>query len=331
MIRDATSWPAVVLQQKLGIPGVDVLPPPFFHPLAATLLVSPNPVAYSPQALWGKVPEVSCGLQSIWPQLGRIWRPAAQNGFANGQAQNTLYRKHRAWCTLAAASQQAGITFCNRIAVWCCMTHLSQAHPGLPLHQVKGACAAEHLGPHPWLALHSRSKLRCPTLQGVWERALNVLASAAFTQLVHKPPLGDMRRFCKAHGLNPPELRGASGSVASLAMTDWAWEVPQPMPPRVHVSSCKWSLHSPEAGLSASSTCDLIIHLRLDDWHEDACVWEARQPIPQGMCAPGPSNMHLQQCSSHSSVGRPMAISFQGSQCLPECQRPPDPFRLMRV
>ena len=48
------------------------MPLPFFQPAGYWFMGMPNPVAYAPQALWGKMPQVSLrswvndGYSSVW-------------------------------------------------------------------------------------------------------------------------------------------------------------------------------------------------------------------------------------------------------------------------
>ena len=56
-------------------------------------------------------------------------------------------------------------------------------------------------------------------------------------QLVYLPAWRDMRSICKQHGFHPPELTlGQSSAAAGIFLTDWAFETPQPLPPKLHVS-----------------------------------------------------------------------------------------------
>ena len=61
IIRDGSAWPGAVLQRILSIPAVTVLPFPMFQPAGYHFMGTPDPVAYAPQALWGKTPRVCCG------------------------------------------------------------------------------------------------------------------------------------------------------------------------------------------------------------------------------------------------------------------------------
>ena len=58
VLRDASAWTGTVLQHILDVPAVTVLPFPMFQPAGYWFMGAPDPVAYAPQALWGKAPEV---------------------------------------------------------------------------------------------------------------------------------------------------------------------------------------------------------------------------------------------------------------------------------
>lgn len=58
VIRDGSAWTGAVLQHILGVPAVIVLPFPLFQPAGYWFTEMSNPVAYVPQGIWGKTPEV---------------------------------------------------------------------------------------------------------------------------------------------------------------------------------------------------------------------------------------------------------------------------------
>ena len=72
----------------------------------------------------------------------------------------------------------------------------------------------------------------------------NLFQATLYTHLAFEPQQRDMRHFSEQQGLHPPELRpGHSAAVATILVTDWAHEPPQPMPPHIHVcSTCCTSL-----------------------------------------------------------------------------------------
>lgn len=63
LLRDATFWPAAVLQDMLAIPSVDVLPMSVLMPLNERLGV-PNPVAYIPQMFTSFTPGMVISVHS---------------------------------------------------------------------------------------------------------------------------------------------------------------------------------------------------------------------------------------------------------------------------
>ena len=90
-------------------------------------------------------------------------------------------------------------------------------------------CCIEH-------DLHVAHLARLSGMQGIIDRLLNLGAAVMWRQLLFMPAWKDMRAICRKHGFDPPELSPRkSGAAASIAVTDWAFETPQPVPPKVHV------------------------------------------------------------------------------------------------
>ena len=48
-IQDGTNWPALFVQQQLGVPTVEFQPLPLLLPFMETLYQIPDPIAYIPQ------------------------------------------------------------------------------------------------------------------------------------------------------------------------------------------------------------------------------------------------------------------------------------------
>ena len=85
-------------------------------------------------------------------------------------------------------------------------------------------------------------------VQSTYERLLNLGAALMYKHLVSLPAVRDMKAACRQHGLEPPDL-GHSSVAAGIYITDWAFEVPQPVPPKTHVS-CTLQTCLPEPCLS---------------------------------------------------------------------------------
>ena len=175
VIRDGSACTGAVLQHILGVPAVIVLPFPLFQPAGYWFTEMSNPVAYVPQGIWGKTPEVGSLLISC---------------------------------------------------LWSCSSH--QPLKGRSCI-VTPECCIEH-------DLHVAHLARLSDMQGIIDRLLNLGAAVMWRQLLFMPAWKDMRAICRKHGFDPPELSPRkSGAAASIAVTDWAFETPQPVPRKVHV------------------------------------------------------------------------------------------------
>ena len=85
-------------------------------------------------------------------------------------------------------------------------------------------------------------------MQSTLDRVLNLGAAFMWKQLVYLPAWRDMKAVCRDHGVEPPELTlGQSSAAAGIFVTDWAFEMPQLIPPKIHVRGPN---ALPEAGVS---------------------------------------------------------------------------------
>lgn len=74
-IQDGTNWPALFVQQQLGVPTVEFQPLPLLLPFTETLYQIPDPIAYIPQIGSALTPDMvsatklTCNLAYVLPAL----------------------------------------------------------------------------------------------------------------------------------------------------------------------------------------------------------------------------------------------------------------------
>ena len=80
---------------------------------------------------------------------------------------------------------------------------------------------------------------RVVVLQTLAQRVMNLFASWGCQLLVMRPMSAALNDLAAELNTTFPEARTASGvspTAAVIAVTDWAFEFPFPLPPKVHVS-----------------------------------------------------------------------------------------------